>query len=139
NVTTPFDKLLTVKTALQYSYVLNSLGSVDDEKGVRWELAVDGNRANGETIPQYRGGLDFGLPVGWAHSTVWLLNAAGVADGDRANPFANFFFGGFGNNYVDNGEIKRYREYYAFPGFELNALNGRNFGKSTLEWNLPPV
>ncbi len=25
------------------------------------------------------------------------------------------------------------------PGFELNALGGRTFAKSTLEWNLPPL
>ncbi|MGH8442698.1 MAG: hypothetical protein ACRETF_07325, partial [Nevskiaceae bacterium] len=46
---------------------------------------------------------------------------------------------GFGNNYVDDGEIKRYRKHYAMPGFELNRLGGRTFAKSTLEWNLPPL
>ena len=57
---------------------------------------------------------------------------------DRANPFANFYFGAFGNNYVDHGEEHRYREYYAFPGVDLNQIAGRNFAKSTVEWNLPP-
>jgi hypothetical protein len=139
NVAAPFEKLTTAQAGLDFAYVLNSLGSVDDEKGVRWELVAEANYVNGETIPRYRAGLDFGVPVGPAHSTVWLLNAAGIADGDRLDPFANFFFGGFGNNYVDDGEIKRYREHYAMPGFELNALGGRTFAKSTLEWNLPPL
>jgi hypothetical protein len=139
NVTAPFEKLTTAEAGLDFSYVLNSLGSVDDEMGVRWELVAEANHVNGDTIPRYRAGLDFGLPVGPAHSTVWLLNAAGVADGDRLDPFANFFFGGFGNNYVDDGAVKRYREHYAMPGFELNALGGRTFAKSTLEWNLPPL
>ncbi|MGQ0587221.1 MAG: TolB family protein [Gammaproteobacteria bacterium] len=139
NITATFDTLTQARAGLEYSYVLNSLGSVDDEKGVRWEAVVEANHVNGETIPRYRAGLDFGLPVGPAHSTVWLLNAAGMADGDRLDPFANFFFGGFGNNYVDDGEIKRYRKHYALPGFELNALGGRTFAKSTLEWNLPPL
>jgi hypothetical protein len=138
NVAVQFDELLNAGARLDYAYVLNSLGAVDDEKGVRWALAAEANHVSGQTIGRYRGGLDFGLPLGPAHSTVWLRNAAGGADGDRANPFANFFFGGFGNNYVDDGEIKRYREHYAMPGFELNALGGRTFGKSTLEWNLPP-
>ena len=48
----------------------------------------------------------------------------GVARGRRPasrraiahEPFANFFFGGFGNNYVDHGDEKRYREYYSLPG-----------------------
>ena len=46
---------------------------------------------------------------------------------DRDEPFANFFFGGFGNNYVDHGDEKRYREYYSFPGADLNEIGGRNF------------
>ena len=54
-------------------------------------------------------------------------------------PFANFFFGGFGNNYVDHDDEKRYRETYAFPGAELNEIGGRNFLKSTVELNLPPL
>ncbi len=139
NVQVDFDRLLTLKSGLHYSYIHNSLGNVDDEKGWRWELVATGNRVNSEVIPKIRAGLDFGLPVGPAHSTVWLRNAAGIADGDLDDPFANFFFGGFGNNYVDHGEIKRYREHQAFPGFELNEIGGRSFAKSTLEWNLPPL
>jgi hypothetical protein len=68
-----------------------------------------------------------------------LRNSAGAAFGERADEFANFYFGGFGNNYVDRGEIKRYREYYAMPGFELNEVGGRNFAATMLEWNLPPL
>ena len=59
--------------------------------------------------------------------------------GDVDDEFANFFFGGFGNNYVDHQEVKRYREFYAKPGFELNAIPGRNFYRAMLEWNLPPI
>ena len=53
-------------------------------------------------------------------------------------PFANFYFGGFGNNWVDYRDEKRYREWYSFPGAELNEIAGANFFKSTAEWNLPP-
>ena len=55
---------------------------------------------------------------------------AGFSPSDRDEPFANFFFGGFGNNYVDHHDEKRYREYYALPGAELNEIGGRNFVKS---------
>ena len=64
---------------------------------------------------------------------------AGGSTGDRDDPLANFFFGGFGNNYVDNGEAKRYREVLSMPGFEIDAIGGRTFAKSMLEWNLPPL
>ena len=54
-------------------------------------------------------------------------NAAGFSPQRRGEPFANFYFGGFGNNYVDHQDEKRYREYYALPGVELNEIGGRNF------------
>ena len=67
------------------------------------------------------------------------VTRAGVAPTDRDEPFSNFFLGGFGNNWVDRGETKRYREWYAFPGFELNELGGTNFVKAMVDWNLPPL
>jgi len=75
----------------------------------------------------------------WKHSSIWFRNSAGLAIGDELDEFANFFFGGFGNNYVDSGEVKRYRREYAMPGFELNEIFGRNFYRSMIEFNLPPI
>ena len=69
---------------------------------------------------------------------MWFRQSAGFSPRDRDQPFANFFFGGFGNNYVDHGDEKRYREYDSLAGVELNEIGGRNFVKSTVEWNLPP-
>jgi hypothetical protein len=68
-----------------------------------------------------------------------LRVAAGQAFGDRETSFGNFYFGGFGNNWVDHQEVKRYREYDAFPGVELNSIGGRNFVRGMVEWALPPV
>ncbi|MDX1673148.1 MAG: hypothetical protein R3211_12485, partial [Balneolaceae bacterium] len=34
---------------------------------------------------------------------------------------------------------RRYREFYSFPGTELNQINGTNYGKLLAEWTLPPV
>jgi hypothetical protein len=85
------------------------------------------------------GTYDIGAPVSSAHSSIWLRNAAGFSPQNAAEPFANFFFGGFGNNWVDHGEIKRYREYYAFPGARINEIGGRNFVRSLVEWSLPPL
>jgi len=77
------------------------------------------------------------LPI--KHSSLWLYSSAGIADGDRDNPLANWYFGSFGNNYVDDREVKRYREFYGFPGFEIDQLSAQDFVKSVLEWNLPPM
>ncbi|MGH8122983.1 MAG: hypothetical protein ACREPT_09455, partial [Rudaea sp.] len=139
NVASPSDKLVTAVARLKYAYVLNSLGAVDDEKGMRWNLNLAVNRENGFTIPALYGGVDFGVPFLFDHSSLWLRNYGGWAHGNAGDPFANFYFGGFGNNYVDNGEVKRYRDYDSFPGFDIDELNGRTYARSMLEWNLPPV
>jgi hypothetical protein len=84
------------------------------------------------------GTFDVGFPMPISHSSIWLRNAAGFSPNDVNNLFANFYFGGFGNNYVDYRNEKRYREFYSFPGLALNELGGRNFARTMVEWNLPP-
>lgn len=139
NVDVTFDELSTFHASLSYANVRSSLGAVDAEKGYRWNLSAAVNDVDGDTIPKIQGEFDFGFALPWKHSSVWFRNSAGRASGDRDDEFANFYFGGFGNNYVDRGAVKRYREFYAFPGFELNAVPGRNFYRGMVEWNLPPV
>lgn len=139
NVAATFDKLLSARTSLDYKYVRKSLGAVDDEKGVQWQLVSQGNYVNSELFPRVYTNFDYGIPLPIGHSSIWFRSSAGHSFGDRDNPFVNFFFGGFGNNYVDHLTEKRYREYYSFPGVELNEFGGKNYGKVMLEWNLPPI
>ncbi|MFQ5512403.1 MAG: hypothetical protein ACE5EO_11215 [Candidatus Krumholzibacteriia bacterium] len=140
NVSASFDKLLTANGSVHYKSFRKTIGGVESEKGYRWSLNGGNNLVNGTNFPHYWGELDVGFLLPWDHSSIWLRSSAGNAHsrGDRNEPFANFFFGGFGNNYVDHGGVKRYREYYSFPGLELNELGGTNFGKLMLEWTLPP-
>jgi hypothetical protein len=86
-----------------------------------------------------RGRYDAGVPLPLGHSSVWFRNAAGFSPRDRGEAFANFYFGGFGNNYVDHRDEQRYREYAALPGAEINEIGGRNFVKSIVEWTVPPL
>jgi hypothetical protein len=134
-----FDKLLTFKSSLNYQFIWKSLGAVDEEKGIRWQLHFRNNYVNKENYPFVFTNFDYGIPLAINHSSIWLRSSIGNSFGDRNNPFANFFFGGFGNNWVDHQTEKRYREYYSFPGTELNAIGGKNYGKAMLEWNLPPL
>jgi hypothetical protein len=90
-------------------------------------------------VPRIQASYDHGFAMPIGHSSVWVRSAGGFSPRDRNDPFASFFFGAFGNNYVDSGDEKRYRQAYAFPGVDLNAIGGRNFLKSTVEWSLPPL
>jgi hypothetical protein len=138
NVQTPFTRLATADVGLKYTDLRRSLGAVDDEKGVVWGILAHASDTQGVISPQLRGEFDFGIPL-FAHSSLWLRTAAGAAHGDRDNPVVNFYFGGFGNNYVDDGPIKRYREYYSLPGFKINEIAARSFLRELVEWNAPPV
>lgn len=139
NVASDFDDLLSAAVELDYTHTHKSLGAVDHEKGWRWKAAAYADHANGETFPRVLGGIDFGFALPIRHASLWLYNAAGVADGDREESLANWYFGAFKNNYVDDREIRRYREPYSFPGFEIDEISGQDFFKSVLELNLPPI
>ncbi|MDX2438117.1 MAG: hypothetical protein QNL88_13830 [Acidobacteriota bacterium] len=139
NVASPYSTLFQTRARLHYENVRSSLGHVDDEKGITRDVVAAGNYVNDDLIPLARSGLDIGFALPMGHSSIWLRTDVGYAWGDADDPFANFYFGGFGNNWVDDGEIKRYREWYSFPGVDLNSIGGQTFAKGLLEWNLPPL
>lgn len=134
-----FDKFISFGANLDYSYLLRSLGSVEYEQGVTWKLTSSMNYVKGKLYPRFYANYDFGFLLPWHHSSLWLRSSLGYSIGDRKEPFANFYFGGFGNNWVDYQEIQRYRSYYSFPGFELNDVGGSNYGRVMLEWTFPPI
>ena len=139
NVGTTFTRLTTAKAQLDYTDVRRSLGAVDDEKGQAWTTVLTVNRAGDQASALLRGGIDLGMSLPLAHSSLWSRSSVGLAAGKSEDPVARFYFGAFGNNYVDNGTVKRYREFGALPGFELDEVSGRRFAKQMLEWTLPPV
>jgi hypothetical protein len=142
-----FDKLVTGNTQIAYQNLGTSIGAVDYEKGIKWDAALATNlvrtdrsgRASWRNFPLGVATLDLGTPLPVGHSSIWLRSSAGYSPGDPAEPFANFYFGGFGNNYVDYRDTKRYREYDSFPGVGLDEIAGTSFAKSLLDWNLPPI
>jgi hypothetical protein len=138
NVASGFTRLATAQTQLKYSDVQRSLGAVDDERGVNWNTSLYVSRADTRFASQLRGGIDLGFALPWAHSSLWSRTAVGASSGDLDNPNANFYFGGFGNNIVDNAAVKRYRELDSMPGFEIDEIAGRRFAKQMFEWTLPP-
>ena len=139
NVAAGVSTLTTGKTELVYTHLQRSLGAVDDEQGLSASAVLTANFAPGVRTQLLRGSVDFGVALPWAHSSVWSRTAAGVAGGDRSSPLANFYFGAFGNNRVDNGEVKRYRSYESMPGFNIDQISALSFVRQTLEWNLPPT
>ncbi len=138
NVAAPVSRLFTAEVGLHYTLLRRSLGAVDDEKGMTGELVLSASQVHGDFIPQARGGLNLGFALPLHHASVWIRSAAGLSAGARDDPFGSFYFGGFGNNYVDDHPVQRYLEWWSFPGFALNELQGQTFGRLLTELKLPP-
>ena len=139
NVAVRVDRLYSFGGDLTYTDVRSSLGNVDDEKGFRWSLVAQNDVVSSSLFTRVHATYDQGIALPLPHSSIWIRSAAGFSPHDADEPFANFFFGGFGNNYIDHQDEKRYRQYGALPGAEINEIGGRNFAKSIVEWNLPPL
>src|SRR5262249_55559236 len=137
NIHPDFTRLATGEATLRYSDIQRSQGGIEDERGLNANLIFRANRAKDDTIPQTRGNVDFGVPLPLPYSSFWLRSAAGVANGDRSNVAANFYFGSFQNNYVDDKEVKRYRNYDSLPGFGIDQISALNFVRELAEVNLP--
>jgi hypothetical protein len=139
-VAAPFDRLLAFSANLAYGSLRRSLGAVDDELGTTWGATVRGNYVNGRLYPRLNLDASKGILLPLDHSSLWFRAAAGTAlAGDRDDPFANFFFGGFGNNWVDYRAIRQFRETESFPGIAINDVGGANYGKLQMEWTSPPL
>ena len=139
NIPTLYDKFYTLDGKLTYSSLLRTLGAIEYEKGIKMGLFLSNSLVNSSVFPRLYATLDYGFLLPLLHSTVWLRGSAGQSFGDRDSPFAGFYFGGFGNNWVDNQDARRFREYYAFPGVAIDEIGGSNFGKVLAEWVLPPI
>lgn len=129
--------LTTAELGLKFSDMRRSLGAVDDEKGVAADALLALRSAKGQVTPQLQGGVDLGFALPWPHASLWSRTAAGASQGDRSNTLANFYFGGFGNNWVDNGRVQRYREPLSLPGFDIDAILGQSFLRQQIELQLP--
>jgi len=145
NVKADYTSMFYASTAFSYDYIKKSLGAVDEEKGVKLGLIPNGIYINSILYPSLIAVVDYGIALPIHHSSIWLRNSFGVSAGDREDSFSNFYFGGFGNNYIDYNnkdegkDEKRYRAHHSFPGLEINQIGGTKFVKSILEWNLPPI
>ena len=139
NVNVGFKRLLVGEVTLRYKDVRRSIGAVDDEKGVIASATATATRVRDSIVPQASGRLDLGMPLPLGHWSVWSRTVAGWSGGNPNNPVANFYFGSFGNNRVDDGEIKRYREPYSLPGFKIDEIAGKTYVRQMAELNLPPV
>lgn len=139
NVRASFDKMYSGGLNVHYSYSRKSLGGVEEEQGLNIDANIYSYYVNKEFFPKVNVNTDFGFLLPIRNSSFWVRTAVGKSFSKIKDPFNNFYFGAFGNNYIDHLAARRYREYTSFPGVEINELGGESFVKGTLEWNLPAL
>ena len=120
--------------------VRGTIGAIEAEQGYRFSASAYSYLANGRFYPSIdvSGDLGFLLPVG-EHNAFWLKGAVGQAFGDNKSTLGNSYFGGFRNNYIDNGDINRYRTASAFPGARIDQIAAHNYAKLTGEIDFHPI
>ena len=139
NVPTSYDNFLTFGASIRYSRAQGTIGGIEAEKGFLASLAFGSTFVRGDYFTRTHLGLTWGFLTPLNHSSLWFRFWAGQGTGPIDEPFSNFFFGAFGNNWVDHGRINRYRGLTSFPGVEINDIAGRNFAQGAAEWTLPPL
>lgn len=145
NVTTSFSNFLSLAGSYNYQKSMHSLGAVDSEKGIKWQVGFQSNAVlegfgdQRVLFPRIYQNLDLGTPLPIKHSSFWLRTSTGISFSPKREPLGNFYLGGFGNNWVDYQPQRRYRTMASFPGVDLNAIGGTNYAKVMGEWVLPPV
>jgi hypothetical protein len=138
NIASRGDNMVTARAAFFWSDVRRSIGAVDDEKGTTGTLVATLNNMDGESAALFRADAAIGWALPADNASVWLRGSAGASTGKSYDPAAFFYFGAFGNNYVDNGPVRRYRDWYAYPGFDLQEIQGRSFVRPLVEVNSSP-
>jgi DNA-binding beta-propeller fold protein YncE len=129
--------LLDANLGLKYSNLVKAQAAVDDENGTQWGLHSRLYYTHG-AFPSAWGNYDRGFLLP-RNSAFWLRSSAGKSYGNINSPFASYYFGAFGNNYIDHLSIDRFRDFYSFPGVAIDAISARSFGKLLGEYNLPPM
>lgn len=130
----------TLSAHIGASKTRTSLGGIMKEQGYVWDVSGYTYLADGKLFPSLTATLDEGVLLPFMRNTSgWLRMAVGQNFGNADSALGNEYFGGFQNNYVDNGAVYRYRNVTAMPGTAISSIEAHSFAKATAELNLPPL
>lgn len=139
-IQTDIHSFQTADAYIKGGKVRGTIGAVAAEQGYRFSAEAYTYLADGKLFPsiEVSGEKGFLLPFG-RHNSLWLKGSAGQSFGNSDSVFGNSYFGGFRNNYVDNGEVNRYRTINAMPGARIDQIGAHNYLKATGEINFCPI
>jgi len=140
-ITVEYPDFAAFSTSLNSRNVRRSIGSVDSESGNEWTVTFYGMGVNFRK-PLFWGGLhgEWNRYHTWMkpHNILHLKFAAGYFFNKDNLPQGKFYFGGFGNQLLENKPAKQFREAFRLPGIPVYSLVADRFAKVMIENNLPP-
>lgn len=139
NIASDYTELYIATINYHKSYLRKSLGAIEPEKGYDWSVYAYTSFARETFYPQLINNFDFGFLLPLRNTSLWFRTSAGQSFGesDKTNSF--FYFGGFGNNFVDYRAAQQYRDMSSFPGVEIDEISALNYGKLTTEIDFKPI
>ena len=119
-----------------------SIGSTDIEEGVKWSVTLMTFHVDPRNF-QHVGGVHFEWEryntYLWPHNVFMFKFATGWRYTKDNMAIGKFYFGGFGNRYLENESPMQYRKVFRFPGRPIYSLPAKHFVKFMLENKLPPL
>jgi len=139
NVASDYKELFVATINFHKSYLRKSLGAIEPEQGYDWSAFAYTSFAKNIFYPQLINNFDFGFLLPLRNSSLWFRTSMGQSFGGSDKTNSYFYFGGFGNNWVDYRQAQQYRDMSSFPGVEIDDISALNYGKLTTEVNFKPI
>jgi len=139
NVASDYKSLYVATINFHKNYLRKSLGAIEPEQGYDWNVFAYTSMAKLTFYPQLINNFDFGFLLPLRNSSLWFRTSAGQSFGKAGITNSYFYFGGFGNNYVDYRSAQQYRDMASFPGVQIDEISALNYGKLSTEVNFRPI
>ncbi len=139
NIASAYTELLVGTINFHKSYLKSSLGAIEPEQGYNWNVYAYSSFAGNIFYPQLINNFDAGFLLPARNTSLWFRGSAGQSFGDSDKSNSYFYFGGFGNNYIDYRPVQQQREMSSFPGVEINGISALNYGKLSTEIDFSPI
>lgn len=139
NVASDYRNLFVGTFNYHKSYLRKSLGAIEPEQGYDWNIFAFTSFAKETFYPQLINNFDIGFLLPLRNTSLWFRTSAGQSFGEADKTNSYFYFGGFGNNYLDYRAAQQYRGMTSFPGLQIDEIPALNYGKLTAELDLKPI
>jgi len=139
NVASDYKNLYMATINYHSSYLRKSLGAIEPEQGYDWNVFAFASFAKQTFYPQLINNFDFGFLLPLRNSSLWFRTSVGQSFGESDKTNSYFYFGGFGNNYIDYRSAQQYRDMSSFPGMQIDEVSALNYGKLSTEVNFQPI